>query len=186
MEDSAELAAEIAEDKSKLAAALEIYETERHLKSHLMGVAQSKIQERCSSRKWLMEGDLTSGESGDYLLILFSPDDIWGFGISFYHSNYRTMFYGLARRDDCDARRRVRPELLSLLNEVQKGRGDTEWPWWTKARPHNYYFPYDQEWAGTRDFWIAVHENEFADRFLSFVEGMRKHLANAKMLGLLR
>jgi hypothetical protein len=183
MQDTAQLASEIADDSKSLSAALEIFEAEGEVKSILMRRAQEKIDERCKAEGWSIQGDISAGKKHDYITLLFSPEDTWGFGLAFYQAGYRSMFYGLARKEGADARRRPKLELIAALNGVQKGRGDTEWPWWVKPHLHNHFFPYPREWAGTREFWLAVHEGEFVERLISFASAMRLHLKKAKMLG---
>ena len=186
MAETAELAGEIVRNSRNIAAALEIYETERDVKRLIISKAESEIRAYCARRNWAVEGDLEAGDGSDYLLILFSPQDTWGFGFSFHKANYKTLFYGLARRAECDARRKPKPDLIARLDEVRRGRGDIEWPWWLNPEPHDCYFPHARDWAGTKDFWVAVDEGGFASNVVGFVEAMHAHLRKSKMLEFLR
>lgn len=186
MEETVKLAQEIADDPKDLTAALEIFEAEHEVKSIIIKRCQSEIAERAEALGWSIMGSVEFGGRGDYLMAMYNPDDTWGFGFSFYQSRHRTLFYGLARSETADARRRPAADLLALLNEIQQGRGDPEWPWWLKPHPHNHFFPYAAGWAGTKDFWIAVNNGEFAERFVTFASAMKAHLKKARLLDRLK
>lgn len=184
MEDTAELAQEIVEDRRSLLGALEIYETENLVKSSLIRSFMDDLVNRATAKGWFIESEIDVAKSS-YILVTFDSRDRWGFGIAFSRDNCRDLFFGFSRSEDCDRRRKV-PDVIEILNSVSKGKAADEWPWWHWPSPNNYYFPYSREWAGSKDFWLEVNSGAFADRVMEFASGMRTHLQRSGKLKSLR
>jgi hypothetical protein len=187
MEESNELADVIIDNKQNLSAALEIFDTQNIVKRLLMEKFESRLRARLEKKGWTLECDLTSGKARTGILIKFNQADVFGFGFQFYKSNYRDLFYGMARSTSADKRRKPVAALLSLLNDVQpSGAAGSKWFWWLYPKPQNHYFPFARDWAGNKDFWVAINDGVFEDQVISFVDSIHGILKKKRSLALLK
>lgn len=188
MEETANLATEIATIPSNLAAALEIYETEREVKMILMRGCLDDVKGQAHKRGWVVEHHLY-GSKDDFILIRLDEKDVWGFAVGFNQANYHSFFYGLYRSPKADAHLRQKPELIDFLNSIQQGRtADAEWgwPWWNHPQPHSSYFPFSRQWTGSKEFWLSVADSSFADMVVAYADEMQTHLRSSGILSHLR
>lgn len=191
MEATDELTSEIIKSPRKLAAALEVYQTQTIVYESLFNDALRRLRQRLENKSgWkLIDLNLAKGKPHGAAVIKYHSDALFGVGIAFHNAGYRRMYYGL-RVANLEGRK-VAPgrELMAAIRDVL-GRGGSPatgaWPWWKFPSVNDPFFPLEQDYVATSDFWLSLQNGSFADMIFDFAVDLHDHLRQKKALKLLR
>lgn len=182
MPASDDLADYIVADPDRVRSAFEITEAKDLLKEKIVGHFLEELRDQAAAREWTVSADgMIEGDAQAWAVVRFHPDDQFAFGAGFYARDNRDMFYGLRRVGDGLGSARLDAELKRLLRkEFPKSAAD--WPLWVLPHKLSTHFPYDQGWAGSKEFWLEMRDGRFAARMMRFAASMQDLLSQAGLL----
>lgn len=190
MDEANQLAEDICGSRSKLEAALEIYQArtlvELKLGHAFVRALEAKISERPG---WSLDHEgIEAGEPNGWLIIRFSPEARFAFGVGFDRARYHEFFYGLRHADPLKNHRRKAPDELVAHVETVLGseKSSLTWPVWKTPGTNDPFFPAGRHPGTMPDFWLEMHDGNFADRIIQFIAEMERQLKTARRTACLK
>jgi hypothetical protein len=182
MEASEELADYIVADLTRVKSAFEITEAKDLVEQKIIKQFLEELMAQAGLRGWAISEDgMVEGDAQAWTAIQFRPEDDFAFGIGFSAPYNRGMFFGLRRMNNGRGSTKLGLEMKRLL-EQEFPNGAADWPLWASPHKASTHFPYNQPWAGSKDFWLEMRDGRFAKRMVRFAATMHDLLREAGLL----